>query len=99
MLALETIAYSSTVTIPVNKQIAIFSNVSGTALYTVPAGRKFTGHFWGISTTTGNVTINGVSISFSGLNYNITPVSLAEGTILTKPDTTQIWIVGVEEDV
>jgi hypothetical protein len=79
-------------------QIAIWSNTTGEALYTVPAGRKFAGHFWGSGTATGNVQLNGQQISFSGYTNNLTPVYLVEGTVLTKPDTTQIWIIGVEED-
>jgi uncharacterized protein YegJ (DUF2314 family) len=98
LIPVPTATAAASAAAPTQIAIQTTNNSTNEVIYTVPAGRKFTGHFWSNTTSTGNVKINGVVTNFPGQNYNITPVSLVAGTILIKADTTYLWIIGVEED-
>jgi hypothetical protein len=81
------------------KQIAISCTTSSTVIvYTVPAGKTFTGFF--ISGNSGYVQINGIYVYVGGYNYfayTPVPVTLLAGTTVTGYPTSYTSLIGIEQ--
>lgn len=76
------------------KQIVVTSSTAGQVMYTVPAGKTFTGHFF-TTTTSPAISINGVALYFTGTELK--PVTLLAGTVVACGANATIYLVGVEQ--
>lgn len=76
------------------RQIALTSNASGTIMYTVPAGKTFTGHYFSSGTGAG-VRLNGLDLYFNG--YEVRPVTLVAGTVFANSANAPLSLIGVEQ--
>lgn len=84
-------------------RLVAFSTLSatGTVRYTVPAGRTWRGHMWGLNGTQPGATFNGVQLN---LTLNSTgsasvpvPLTLPAGTVVADSGNQGIGFIGVEE--
>jgi hypothetical protein len=80
------------------KQISVRGS-SYSNLYTVPSGRRFSGHmFSSTSSYTEHARVNGESMYWNGTSHGgNAPITLAEGAVFTSGANTTT-LVGVEED-
>lgn len=76
------------------KQIAITAGSAAQVMYTVPAGRTFTGHFF-TNGTSPAITINGVTLYFNG--YEHKSIVLAAGTVVACGANANLNLIGVEQ--
>ena len=86
MLTRETLASSA------RRQIAVSTTTSGAVMYTVPAGRTFSGILTGTS-----VSVNGSTLTELPSSNVPLPVTFLSGTVLANQSTNGAMLIGVEQ--
>lgn len=77
------------------KQISLISNVANAILYTVPAGRMFTGLFTATATTV--ATVNNVSLP-NYINNVLREIDLGPGAVVRNGGASGVILHGIERD-